>query len=710
MKNSVHSAVLTTVTACCLLAVCLCFTHCGESLTAEQAFEKGKTYFLQKDFKLAYKYFKKASDKSKDNPQYHWAAAKTAPNTNVAFIHTKAAWENGLKTFDVLTFLTVLSLHTDKKEKLKFAFSLYEELPEKEKSDMLKGDLFEKFEEYDSCIALWERLYQKDPTPELCGKIAVAYGKKGQKDRALAFLSQCRFQKLLDSKGYLLLAYFLALEYDYATIQELFAEARQYGHYSEKVQLEHAGFFLIEGRAPDAEPLLVELIEPVPGKDETMLNLQARIMLGYVYRANNDTGKIQRLIDIAKKTKGPYTGAELLYYASLNGFIADTGKAFEHLKKAQEELADHPVVDLICAREHAGAGNLAEAVSAYKRLPEVFLLCPQVLIETATALTRLGRYDEALSLINNMHKRERFTKNSLELFRDITFKMKFMKESEAAQKILESEYQDDAGILYSKAVLLIKNGETDKALELLAGLIKKYPQEKQFEIARISVYLAKEDYNRVIDECNKSSVDPSLLRQLKIRAFVKLGKPAMIDDLYQQLLRQKKTPALMLEYAQFLTDSEKYEKAAPVFKSLLDTYKKELEKDTVRNALILNNYAWALLNMQAGHKSPALSIAKRAHELAPDDLHILDTYVYALNQNNRYGESVNLLKDRNETGMEPKLLYYLGTAYDRMGDKNRAVRTYQDALSAIDTTKNKLRLSTNAGSIQKRINELLAEK
>jgi predicted Zn-dependent protease len=367
-------------------------------------------------------------------------------------------------------------------------------------------------------------------------------------------------------------------------------------------------------------------------------------------------------------------------------------------------------VDLIYARENAIAGDFAEAVLAYKRLPEVFLLSPAVLIEAATALTKTGEYDGALSLINAMHKKQRFTKNSLELFRDITFKMKFMKESEAAQRILENEYKDDAGIQYSRAVLSIKNGDTDKALEILTGLIKKYPEERQFEIARISVYLAKEDYNRVIQECLKSRVEPYLLRQLKARAFMKLGKFEMIESMYQELIKQKKSPAIMLEYAQLLTGSEKYEKAVPVFKDLLNLHKKELEKDTLKNALILNNYAWALLNTQSGQKSLALSIAKRSHDLSPNDLHILDTYVYALNQNNRYKESVNLLKERSEVEKEPKLLYYLGTAYDRMGDKNRALRTYQDALTAIDTTKNQLSLSTNAGSIQKRINELMTEK
>jgi len=204
-----------------IIFFCIFFIRCGENLTAEEVFNRGKDSFEQNDIKMAYKYFKKALDKSKDNPQYHWAAAKTAPNSNMAFIHSKAAWENGLKSFEVLLFLTKLSFHTDKKGKVAYALSLFDELPEKEKRKELRGDLFLHFEEYDSCLAIWEKLYRDKPTPALCNKMAIAYGKKGDKDKALAVLNECRKQRKLNSKGYITLAYLLALDYDYAAADEL---------------------------------------------------------------------------------------------------------------------------------------------------------------------------------------------------------------------------------------------------------------------------------------------------------------------------------------------------------------------------------------------------------------------------------------------------------------------------------------------------------
>ncbi len=689
-----------------IVIFCLCCIKCSEKLTAEEAFNRGKEYFQNNNVKMAYKYFKKALDKSKDNPQYHWAAARTAPNSNMAFIHTKAAWENGLKSFEVLLFLTKLSFHTEKKGKVEFALSLFEELPDKEKSEELRGDLFQRFEEYDSCLAIWEKLYRDDQTSELCNKMAIAYGKKGEKDKAFAILTECRKQKKLNSKGYITLAYLLALDYDYTAADELLNDAKQYGCYDDRVQLEHAGFLLLEERMEEAEPLLFDLIEPVNEVKETRLNRQARVILGYIYRANKDTEKIKHLIHIAKKTETPLSKAELLYYSSLCSFITDSGNALEQLKNAREQLTAHPVVDLIFARENAIAGNFTEAVSAYKNLPEVFLLSPAVLIETATALTKTGDYEGAFSLINAMHKKKRFTKNSLELFRDITFKMKFMKESEAAQKILESEYKDDAGIQYSRAVLSIKNGNTDKALEILSGLIKKYPQEKQFKIARITVYLAKEDYNRVIKECNKSRIDPYLLRQLKTRAYMKLGKFDMIESMYQELIKQKKSLAIMLEYAQLLVDSEEYDKAVVIFGKIVQEYGHELEKDPKKNALLLNNYAWALLNSKSPDKKMALHTAKKAYTLSSGDIHILDTYASVLIENNKFKNCINLLKENRESSGEPKLLYHLATAYDKTGDSNRALRAYQDVIKAINPSKNKLALPAEKSSIQKRINDL----
>lgn len=688
----------------CILFSSLLLVKCNENLTAEEAFKKGAEFLKEKDTKAAYKYLKKAVDKTPDNPFYHWTAAKAAPNRNMAFIHSQAAWDNGLKSTDVLLMLTDLSFQNTKKEKLTYALSLYNDLPDSIRNDVLRGALFDRFEEYDSSIALWERVYQSSPKPELCNKIAIAYSKKGEQEKARKFLLTCKKRKQLDSNGFLLLAYLLVFDYALDRTHALFKEARTLGLYTDKVQLEHAGFLVLEGKLTEAETLLNPLAEPVPDTKEAAINQRARIMLSYVYRAQRRPEKIKHLSTLVQKDSD-----EPAYYSALCDLLYDSSNALERLNKARQKLPDFPIIDLIYARENARKNNFTEAAKGYKRLPLIFIKSQRILIEYAIVLTKIGKDDEALSLIMTLHKKKRFTKHSLELFRDITFRKKLIKESMAAQKILEKKYKDDASVQYTSAIIALQNGKTDKALSILLKLAKRYPEEQAFEIARIRTYLIKKEYKQVIKECRESSLEVHILCPMLAETYIKLGEPDKAEKVFRKSITQKKSLKLMLAFAQFLTNQEYYEKAVTVYKEIIETYEPKLKEDNRGNALMLNNYVWTLLQIPSSHKKEALSTIKKAYSLYPENLHILDTYATTLLKNAKYKECIKLLKDFDAAKKEPNLLLHLATAYDKIGDTNKAVRTYKDILLSSDST-TALSFSSTKETVQKRIDELMRDK
>lgn len=682
------------------------FTSC-EKLTAVEAYKKGIEYYKEKDAKKAYKYLKMAVDKDDTNTKYHWAAALASKNSNLAYIHTKAAWENGYKNIRVLIALTNLSFHSDKNDKRKFAFSLLKELPDSLNTDITRSFVFEEFEEYDSALVIWNKKLKTEPNANIYNKVSFLYGKKGDENKSMSLLQECRRKKMLNSKGYIMLANLYAFKYNYKGIEELFSEAKKLGFYNDHVQLEHGGYLIIEEKLKDAEKILIALSEPSPQQKGIKSNQQARILLSYIYVMTRKYADIKSLKNKALKTN-KNNKSEARYYDALLNLVNDSSNAFEEFKKSIKTLPSYPVINIVYGRKLTHNKKYAEALKTFKKLPKIFLRSPRIIIEYATILAQIGKYDDALATISILHKNKLFTKKSLELFRDIASKKDLTGKSMAAQKLLEKKYKNDVSVQYSSAMLALKSGNHDKAVAILSELSNKYPKEKRFKIARISVFLIQGDYERVIKECKNSNLEPKYITPLLTKAYIKLGKTDIADKIYQKSLKKDKNFKNMLEYAQFLINIESFDKAMKIYEEIMVTNKDKLEKDKKGQALILNNFAWTMLQSKSGKNKTVLSAAKKAHLLLPDNVNILDTYATALIENEKYKDCIKLLTKNADISKEVKLLYLLGTAYEANGNINKAVRTFQDITQNSDST-NVISTTIDRATIAEHIKNLIAQ-
>ncbi|MDD5675324.1 MAG: hypothetical protein PHC61_14230, partial [Chitinivibrionales bacterium] len=525
----------------CLLAGC----STGFTLSAEKCYKKGREKAQENKMALAYKYFDAATKKDPKNVQYQWAAATTAPNQNAAFVHTEAAWKIGLKRPDVLLALSRLSFHTEKRKALEYALNLYAEMPDSFRTPLFRSQIFYNYEEWDSCLAIILPLFAQSPTKALVTAIASVYGSKGDREKSRSFLQDCRKRNLLDGNGYVMLASLAAPVYRFRTIDSLFAEAKQNGLYNKDIAMEYSGFLVAQDRLDEAEKILDELKAPPAGEQNTLLNHRARVGLVFIYAGQGRRDKIVSLMQTVSG-KTPSQKAEYALDKAMLDLFADSTQAFEELREAARKLPENPLIQLVLARENAKHKNYKEAVALYKKLPGIFIYSPRIMIELANALSLCGNDDEALAYINALHGHGLFTRPSLELFRNISFKKHLIEKSLAAQKLLEQKYSGDAGILWTGVALALQMGKTDSALALATVLCKKYPDEKQFEMGRISLYLIKKDYERVLAECARSSAPASLLAPLQARAYRQLGKNNLADSAYARGLADKKTPGLML--------------------------------------------------------------------------------------------------------------------------------------------------------------------
>ena len=635
---------------------------------------------------VAYKLFKKAAEKEPKNNQYLWAAANTAPDQNAAFIHTKAAWENGFKTPLVLLRLAAVAFHTTSTQKMEYALSLYKELPDSTRKDEFRGSIFFQFAQFDSALAVYKNIEKNGPVhPELCNKIALCYEKKGMIDSVFTYLIECKRKRQLNSVGYSMLATILSVQYDYSQIDQMYEDALASGVTSGALKLEYSYSLIARKKFVEADRLLKDILNS--DSESLYMKYQSSLISIYIRVLQKD---IDEMKVVSTNTTDSSTPAQVIgeyNNFSLNRFT-DTTKALEKIKALKKKAPFSPVIELSYAVELIRTGQYPQADSAFRRLPQSLLFSPMVVVEYSANLLKIGKDDEAIKLISNLHSHGIMSKSSLELFRDLSYKKKMFDKSTAAQKLLEKQFKNDAGVMWSSGILFLRAGKYDSAITVFTSLTKMNPSEVQFEIMRLNCLFLKGDLKVLLQACSTSTA-PELPRKLLVaRALRKNGGIEDVKNAYEDVLAIAKDTIYEphLEYAQYLLEIGDSQKASIVFSKLLSIYEKSPKQDTVALAMILNNFAWTGLQSGTQDMKTVTDAAKKAFNLKPGNPQITDTYAAVLNKSGKYKECVVLLENKSFTKKDPHLLLHLGLAFEKNGDINKAVRSYQDILALPDST------------------------
>lgn len=672
----------------------------------EKAYEKGMNLVKERKIESAYKYFLAATKKQPDNPKYHWAAAQIARNQNAAFIHTEMTWKNGMKSVPVMTNLLRLSLFTNKEQRTAKMISLYNELPDSVKTPLLKAELFSQIGESDSALSIWKSLYATKPSSMLAFKIGRELNIKNETTASREFLENARKAKILDGAGYVLLASMRAYEYDYEGIEEIFNETKERGLYSSEVALEEASFLFVSGKYDAATAILSGYRQPTPDQKDQLLNHRARINLAFMYAMQKDTVKLNSLVSDIPDTS-PFKSAEQRFYKVLQeGEKMESTALLKELEEIRKSIPRNPFIELYTARALLKSNQFDKSLKIYQSLPGIYLRSPGILTEYALVLSRSGKENEALVALSIMHKRKAFTRASLELFRDLTFRKNLLEKSEGTQKLLEKLYDNDARVRFNGAVMALRTGKVDSAITLLTDLEKQFPNEHHFRTTRISALIMKGDYKKALALCDSGNAPREQIIPLKAQILKKLGKETESLQLIEIARKENDNTHLSLLHAEMLMGMDKNEDAARIYEELLASEK--LDKETgAQSAIIYNNMAWALLQTEKPEKKTVIKAAERAYQLIPSSANILDTYTEALIRFGQYGQCIKILEDSKITQKEPKLIYQLGMAYEKKNDLNKAVRHFISARAMMDSANGSIQMDISKAELERHIERIL---
>jgi hypothetical protein len=149
-------------------------------------------------------------------------------------------------------------------------------------------------------------------------------------------------------------------------------------------------------------------------------------------------------------------------------------------------------------RELARAGSWSEASSAFRSVAGPLARAPVFLVEFAQVLRASGKPSEAFLLLDRLHGRGLSSRASLELYRDLAVEKELTKEAARAQKLLEERFKDDPGRSPRRRHPGPPRGQPRRGLEHASVLSGQFPEREDVEAARISVFLARKDYEGLL--------------------------------------------------------------------------------------------------------------------------------------------------------------------------------------------------------------------
>jgi predicted Zn-dependent protease len=677
----------------------------GRLMTPEEAAAEGRKLFEARNFLEAFRHLGYASQKKPGDAEVEWLAAQSAlqlRQKNLALPHLKEAWDAGMKTPEVLVDLVQASSYKSPDERLKAGMNWIRELPEGPGRKETEGDLRSAAGEVAEALVLWREVFSASPSPKRATKIGLALLALRKPKEAETFLAALRKTPNLDDEGYALLATVHAEKDDRKAVDETFAEGRGLFPASEVLPLNQAIYLLSEDKLAEA----IALLDPFKGRAKE-LTLDARhhavrLFLGFAHAARSEAAALSALEELAQG-EAPWLEGERLYFRALRALAERKEPGKDDLPKASKLLGAHPAVEWALGRHHARAGRWGDAAAAYRNVLGLLARSPILHYEHAQALHRAGKPDEALDALRRLHGRRLYSKASMELFRNLAVQKGLAREASEAQQFLEGQFKDDPGIALAGGAMALSSGRLADAARIFDEMALKHPGNESVEAARLSVLLAKKDYEAVLRECEQSKASAATLARFRAAALIRLNRLDEAEEAFARGLAEKADWTLQVPFANLLLSRQKTDAAAKLYEEVLRSqprneiarlglglvaarngrWKEALEQvRPLAEANLPVPLVFLLLGeaeLAEGRPDRAVSAANRALSLAPEDAegHLL-LGAALLGQGKSAEAEAALLKSAAKRPDDPTAQWQLARARVSRG-------AYEEALKGVET-------------------------
>ncbi|CAE6958897.1 COG0457 FOG TPR repeat (plasmid) [Vibrio sp. B1REV9] len=385
----------------------------------------------------------------------------------------------------------------------------------------------------------------------------------------------------------------------------------------EKGQLKQAKSYYnqVQELAPHNTQALVELagIESLMNRPDAALSL----LLTAKEQSPNDHNVSKKLIEFSRELNrlpeaialidkqiksDPFNRHLKIQKAHALELSGDKEATIEILESLPNSDKDATVWKLL-GNLYYSEGDLSQAKRNYEQWLESAKYNPAAYIGNIQLAKHSGDFNEGLKLVNR------------------------------ATEIFPNDYR----FPLLKVDLLYRKGELNAAQQVLAMLPKDLQETPYFLRLQGILYIEKEDYPAAVEVYQaRYKLKPTIITARELaHAYALNDQKDQAKDFLIQLMDEYGEPVWPLKFnlAELYIDSQP-DKAIDEYKTIL---KKQPE-----STIALNNLAWLYLNKEQPNK--ACEYAKKAYDLANQNVQIADTYGYCLYKSGDTKQALELLE------------------------------------------------------------------
>ena len=417
------------------------------------------------------------------------------------------------------------------------------------------------------------------------------------------------------------------------------------------------------------------LLENVLGQDPQ--NIDGRLLQTQVLLGQGETRKATEGLEQLSKTYSGVPGIKyqlaLLYLQQNN-----LAQASDVLKQAAAINPNNIETALLLAQVNLRNNNFPDVVSGMNDLLKKHPDLRAARLQLAQAYQSMKRFDDAVATLQEQLAK---TPNDSQVYFFLGTILRQQDKNEEARQAFEKSNEltpDNPANIEQLVQLDLAKKDVSSAMSKVQQLLGKTPNSAAGYFIEAEVYMATKTWDKAESALLKSlDLDPKLSRAYDALISVYLAEGKMDDALGKLealLAKNPKNTAALMTSAMLYEQRKDFSKARDAYEKLL------AENPDFTPAL--NNLAY-LYASQFKELDKGQELAKKAHQLQPDDASVTDTLGWILYKKRDYPRALSLLQESAaKLSDNAEVQFHLGMANYMMGRIAPAKEALQKAVNS----------------------------
>jgi tetratricopeptide (TPR) repeat protein len=419
----------------------------------------------------------------------------------------------------------------------------------------------------------------------------------------------------------------------------------------------------------------LSLLENTFGRDPQYVDgrrLQSNILLA--------KGETKKAVGVLERLDQTYPDSPLIKYELARAYLKDnnTNQAKVALDRGVSLNPNYDEAVLLLAATNLNTGHGEMVIEPMTRLLRKRPDLRSAAFLLATAYGSLDRFDDATAVLEDQAK---LTPNDPQPQQALGMTYRRAKRYKEARDAFEKAAQlapDDLAILNQLVELDLLDKHFDAARQRVRRQFQKNPDAPVAHFLDGRILSAEGKWDSAETEAKKAiQLDPnfSSAYNLLIQAYLATKKlPQAVSQLEALLSKNPNDKSALMTLGLLYEQMKDYPKERDAYEKLL-----AINPDFVP---ALNNLAY-LYTERLDDLNKAYDLARKAHDLQPQDASVADTLGWVLYKRGDYQQALTILQESAEKAPDnPEIQFHLGMTAYMMGQTNLAKVALQKAASA----------------------------